>query len=114
MVTQIIGTSAFEQTGFPKKNTSTASSLAPNQRKQLALNVLQRTQPVSHLAQDNDVSRKFLYQQAAKASEGLDQTFAPSRHQKDWIKRLHPRPKMRRSYTIYRSPKNGFTRSFYR
>jgi hypothetical protein len=77
MVTQIIGTSAFEQTGFPEKNTSTASSLGPNQRKQLALNVLQRTQPVSHLAQDNGVSRKFLYQQAAKASEGLDQTFAP-------------------------------------
>ncbi len=78
MVTQIIGTSAFEQTGFSEKNTSTASSLGPNQRKQLALNVLQRTQPVSHLAQDNGVSRKFLYQQAAKASEGLDQTFAPS------------------------------------
>ena len=77
MVTQTIGTSAFEQTGFPEKNTSTASSLGPNQRKQLALNVLQRTQPVSHLAQDNGVSRKFLYQQAAKASEGLDQTFAP-------------------------------------
>ena len=78
MVTQIIGTSAFEQTEFPEKNTSTASSLGPNQRKQLALDVLQRTQPVSHLAQDNGVSRKFLYQQAAKASEGLDQTFAPS------------------------------------
>ena len=78
MVTQTIGTSAFEQTGFSQKNTSTASSLGPNQRKQLALDVIQRTQPVSHLAQDNDVSRKFLYQQAAKASEGLDQTFAPS------------------------------------
>jgi hypothetical protein len=83
MVTQIIGTSAFEQTGFPKKNTSTAASLGPNQRKQLALDVIQRTQPVSHLAQDNDVSRKFLYQQAAKASEGLDQTFAPSSKDND-------------------------------
>jgi hypothetical protein len=29
MVTQIIGTSAFEQTGFPQKNTSSASSLRP-------------------------------------------------------------------------------------
>ena len=37
MVTQIIGTSAFEQTGFPEKNTSAAASLGPNQRKQLAL-----------------------------------------------------------------------------
>ncbi len=83
MVTQIIGTSAFEQTEFSEKNTSTASSLGPNQRKQLALNVLQRTQPVSHLAQDNGVSRKFLYQQAAKASEGLDQTFAPSAKDED-------------------------------
>ena len=69
MVTRILGTSAFEQTEFPQKNTSTASSLGPNRRKQLALEVLQRTQPVSHLAQDNGVSRKFLYQQAAKASE---------------------------------------------
>jgi len=83
MVTQTIGTSAFEQTGFSQKNTSTASSLGPNQRKQLALDVIQRTQPVSHLAQDNDVSRKFLYQQAAKASEGLDQTFAPSSKDND-------------------------------
>lgn len=84
MVTQNIGTSAFEQTQFSKKNTSTAAaSLGPNQRKQLALDVIQRTQPVSHLAQDNDVSRKFLYQQAAKASEGLDQTFAPSSKDND-------------------------------
>ena len=83
MVTQIIATSTFEQTGFPEKNTSTASSLGPNQRKQLALNVLQRTRPVNQLAKDNDVSRKFLYQQAAKASEGLDQTFAPSSKDKD-------------------------------
>ena len=51
MVTRIIGASTFEQTGFPRKNTSTASSLGPNRRKQLALEVLQRTQPVSHLAQ---------------------------------------------------------------
>jgi hypothetical protein len=83
MVTQIIGTSTFEQTEFPEKNTSTASSLGPDQRKQLALNVLQRTRPVNQLAKDNDVSRKFLYQQAAKASEGLDQTFAPSSKDKD-------------------------------
>ena len=69
MVTQSVGTSAFEQTVFPKKNASTASSLGPNQRKLLALDVLQRTQPVSHLAQDNGISRKFLYQQAAEASE---------------------------------------------
>jgi hypothetical protein len=83
MVTQIIGTSALEQAGFPKKNDSTASSLGPSQRKQLALEVLQPIQPISHLAQDNDVSRKFLYQQAAKASEGLDQTFAPSAKDKE-------------------------------
>lgn len=88
MVTQMIGTSAFERTGFSEKNTSTASSLAPNQRKQLALNVLQQTQPVSHLAQDNGVSRKFLYQQAAKASEGLDRTFAPSAKDKEVLYHL--------------------------
>lgn len=40
--------------------------------------MLTRSEPVSHLAQNYRVSRKFLYQQAAKASDALDETFTLS------------------------------------
>jgi hypothetical protein len=36
------------------------------------------TQPIAHLAEDHDVSRKFVYQQAAKAEQALDAAFAPA------------------------------------
>jgi len=35
------------------------------------------TQPISHLAATHDVSRKFVYQQADKAQQALEQVFAP-------------------------------------
>jgi hypothetical protein len=52
--------------------------LGPAARKDLSLQVLGRTDSVNHLAQSHGVSRKFLYQQAAKASEALDEVFAPA------------------------------------
>lgn len=54
-----------------------AKGLAPEQRQQLAVAALAGTQPISHLATDHDVSRKFVYQQADKAQHALDQAFAP-------------------------------------
>lgn len=78
MVTQIIGTSAPQQTHFSPKKTSAASRLGSIQRKDLSLQVLARTKPVSFLAQNYRVSRKFLYQQAARASDALDEAFIPS------------------------------------
>jgi hypothetical protein len=64
MVTQIIGTSASQKHFFPQKS-ATAARLGPAARKGLSLQVLAQTEPVSRLAQNHGVSRKFLYQQAA-------------------------------------------------
>ena len=98
MVTQIIDTSAPQETHFFPRKTLAASRLGPLERKNLSLEVLARTEPVSYLAQNYKVSRKFLYQQAAKASDALDEAFTPSTDQdevlfclpvtKDWIRQL--------------------------
>ena len=83
MVTQIIDTSTPQRTDFFPKKMSAASSLGPIERKNLSLEVLARTKPVSHLAQNYGLSRKFLYQQAAKASDALDEAFmAPADDEK--------------------------------
>jgi len=74
MVTQVIGTSASKEQFFPQKTTS-AFRLRPSERKNLSLQILAQAKPVSRLAQSYGVSRKFLYQQAAKASDALDETF---------------------------------------
>jgi hypothetical protein len=55
-----------------------AQRLLPPQRRDLAVRVLAGAQPVSDLAREHEVSRKFLYQQAHTAQEALDQAFAPS------------------------------------
>ncbi len=55
---------------------SVAASLPPTARKTLAIEVLSKTQPLSHLAAEQQVSRKFLYQQGQKANEALDATFS--------------------------------------
>jgi hypothetical protein len=54
-----------------------ARLLPPPQRQQLARDAL-TGQNISQLAQAHDVSRKFVYQQAAKAEQALDNAFAPS------------------------------------
>ena len=55
---------------------SVAASLPPAARKTLAIEVLSKTQSISHLAAQQQVSRKFLYQQGQKASEALEATFS--------------------------------------
>jgi len=77
MVTQIIDVSASQEHFFPQK-TAPAWGLGPQERKTFSLQVLSQTEPVSRLAQKNGVSRKFLYQQAAKASDAIDEAFSPS------------------------------------
>ncbi len=54
-----------------------AQRLLPQQRQDLAVQVLAGAQPVSDLARDYEVSRKFLYQQADTAREALSQAFHP-------------------------------------
>jgi len=52
-----------------------AKQLAPEQREELAIQVLAGTETVSDLARHHDVSRKFLYQQAQTAQQALDEVF---------------------------------------
>ena len=56
-----------------------AQELAPAQRQRLALDALAGNQPVARLAEDHDVSRKFVSQQADKAQPALAQAFPPAR-----------------------------------
>ncbi len=55
-----------------------ARLLPPHARQHLALHALVDTQPVSRLAHDHRVSRKFVYQQPDKAQQALDHAFAPA------------------------------------
>ena len=48
-----------------------AQRLLPQERRDLAIQVLAGAQPVSDLAREHEVSRKFLYQQAHTAQEAL-------------------------------------------
>ena len=76
MVAQVIGMAAVGTSGFPAG--PTARSLGPTQRKELSVKVLAHTGPLTRLAAEHGVSRKFLYQQGRKASAALDEAFAPA------------------------------------
>jgi hypothetical protein len=60
-----------------------AKRLAPQQRQDLAIQVLAGTETVCDLARQDDVSRKFLYQQAHTVQQALDGAFAPSQPRDD-------------------------------
>lgn len=55
---------------------SFAKSMAPSQRRHLALDALAGVQTVSGLAREHHVSRNFVYRQAAQAEAVLDEIFA--------------------------------------
>src|SRR5262245_741407 len=59
-----------------RPHASRASSLSGPARQSLALDALSGV-PISRLATDNLVSRKFVYQQLSKAHHGLDLAFDP-------------------------------------
>jgi len=61
----------------PADHTPAARFLPPPQRQHLALHALAGTRPIAQLAHDHNVSRKFVYQQAAKAENALDTAFTP-------------------------------------
>ncbi len=54
-----------------------AKAMTPPKRRQLALEALAGAETVSRLAGQHAVSRKFVYQQTAKAEEALDTAFSP-------------------------------------
>jgi len=84
MVANNIGISASEQQFF----SGTRTALGPSERKNLSLQVLAKTDPVTRLAQDYQVSRKFLYQQADKARQALNKTFDPPEPDKEVLYHL--------------------------
>jgi len=55
---------------------SVAESLPPETRQKLGIEMLAKTKPVSQLAAEHEVSRKFLYQQGEKAQIALEGIFA--------------------------------------
>jgi hypothetical protein len=76
-----------------------AKALVSSQRQTLAMQALSGTPSITQLAQDYDVSRKFVYQQAATAQDALTKAFAvkepPSDEvlfhlpvTKDWLEQL--------------------------
>ena len=54
-----------------------AKALPPSQRLLIGLQALAGTQSITNLADDFEVSRKFVYQQRTRAEEALDDAFAP-------------------------------------
>jgi hypothetical protein len=76
-----------------------AAQMGPQQRRDLFLEALRRTEPLTHLAARQAVSRKFVYQQMAKATAAVDQVFQPAAGQEskvlfqlpvteDWLEQL--------------------------
>jgi hypothetical protein len=65
-----------------------AQRLLPTERQDLAVQVLAGAQPVAELAQQHEVSRKFLYQQADTARDALTHAFNPEPKDEDVLFRL--------------------------
>lgn len=74
MVAALIGTAADPTALFPAA--CVAHGLGPVQRKELSIAALAGGEPVRRLAARHQVSRKFVYQQAHRAEQALDEAFA--------------------------------------
>lgn len=59
-------------------NSSPAQPFGPQQRQRLAIEALARTRPITELAHQNHVSRRFVYRQQALAQDALDEAFDPT------------------------------------
>ena len=74
MATSIIGNPAL----FVESQSSAAARMDPSERKKLALEAMARRQPLSRVAREHEVSRKFVYSQVEKADKALDSAFSPT------------------------------------
>jgi hypothetical protein len=74
-------TATQTQRPLPLNRSCPANLLDPLQRQWLALDALAGTQPISCLADQLDVSRKFVYQQTGKAQQALEDAFLPESDQ---------------------------------
>jgi hypothetical protein len=59
-------------------NTCTAKTLGASEKLTIGVQALAGQQTITYIAAQNDVSRKFVYQQAATAQTALDEAFASS------------------------------------
>lgn len=59
-------------------STFQAAKLLASQRIDLAIQAMKSSVNISHLASENNVSRKFVYQQKNRALEAIDDAFAPA------------------------------------
>ena len=57
-------------------NTCPAKGLQPKERQGIAVKALAGEQSITRIAQEHEVSRKFVYQQAHKAEQALDEAFS--------------------------------------
>jgi transposase len=57
---------------------SVAARFSSETRKHFAIHALAGSEPISHVAEREQVSRKFIYHQKHKAEAALDQAFSPS------------------------------------
>jgi len=97
MVASLIGTSDANAQVFSHPR-SAAAGLGAAERADLAIQALAGREPIAHLANRHDVSRKFVYQQKAKASHSLRETFThpPDDHKvlfylpvtRDWLRQF--------------------------
>ena len=98
MVTQIIDTSVSNPESFAL-NASAAVQLGPSNRIELSLEAIRRTESTTYLAQQRQVSRKFVYKQLGKATAAIDKAFEPAQPKdkdvifylpvsKDWIRQF--------------------------
>ena len=70
-------TIALDQPTVQSSAAFAAGRLSPHQRQDLALKAMLGEQPVSRLAAEFGASRKFVYQQTAKAKEAIAEAFQP-------------------------------------
>ena len=77
MVKLNIGTSDSISPSFASHSCS-AAQMDCSQRRNLSVQAIRRSESVARLAQRHRVSRKFVYQQRAKATAAIDQAFEPA------------------------------------
>ena len=84
MVLQSIDPLACGSSSFDRDSCG-AAVLAPLQRRALFLEALRRTEPLTRLAEQHHVSRKFIYQQMEKATAAIDQAFQAAGPQENQV-----------------------------
>jgi hypothetical protein len=100
MVISNIGLATSEVQSFPATFCRRVGPLGPDQRKDLAIRVLARSEPVSALARRHAVSRPLLYRDARRASDALEACFDPPPDEADVLFDLPVTPSWRRQFVL--------------